>query len=248
MNTVRSSLSTFVYLEGQPAGMHPLVKRFVKGVFNMRPCFPKTETTWDTTVVLKYLKKLSPVRKIEFKFLTFKLAMLLSLLTGQRCQTFHALKLSDIILTKNSIKIRVSSVLKHTRPGKHLNTLTLKAYAPDRRLCPVTVMLEFLRRTKKLRTHNNLFVGIIKPHGPISAATYARWIKTVLLFSGINTRLFTAHSTRGASTSRAAFNNLPLSTIFKTAGWSATNTFAVYYNKPIKVQGNFGETILHAAK
>ena len=247
MNSVRSSLSTFITINGQPVGMHPLIKRFIKGVFNIRPTFPKTETTWDTCTVLAYLKKLSPVRKLDLKFLTFKLAMLLSLLTGQRGQTMHGLKVSDIILSKNCIKIKVSNVLKHTRPGKHLDLLTIKAYAPDRRLCPVTVLVEYLNRTKELRTHENLFIAIIKPHGQITGATYARWIKSVMIYSGIDTKLFTAHSTRGAAASRASLDNVPLTTIFKTAGWSANNTFATYYNKPISEQGTFAVSILNTA-
>ena len=112
---------------------------------------------------------------------------------------------------------------------KNLNLLVVKAYAPDRRLCPVTVLLEYLKHTKELRNHEYLFVAIFRPHGPISGATFARWIKTVLLFSGIDPRIFTAHSTTGAATSRASLDNVPLATIFKTAGWSNNDTFAIYY-------------------
>ena len=246
LNTVRSSLSTFLVLEGQPVGAHPLIRRFIKGVFNLRPVIPKTETTWDTSLVLKYLRRKSPVKRLDLKMLTFKLVVLLSLLTGQRAQTLHLLKLNDVILTRNCIKIKVSSCLKHTRPGKHLDLLVLKAYAPDRRLCPVTVLYEYLKRTKDLRKHDSLLVALIKPHGAVSAATVARWIKTVLIWSGVDTRIFGAHSTRGASTSKASFDNVPIGTILKTAGWSRNETFATYYKKPIQKQGQFGQAILDA--
>ena len=247
LNTVRSALSTFLIIEGQPVGAHPLIKRFIKGVFNLRPVMPKTETTWDTSLVLKFLKKKSPVKKLDLKMLTFKMVMLLSLLTGQRAQTLHLLKLSDIMINRNGIKIKVSSCLKHTRPGKHLDLIVLKAYAPDRRLCPVTVLYEYLRRTKDLRTHDSFLIAIIKPHGSVSAATVARWIKSVLIWSGIDTNIFGAHSTRGASTSRASFDHVPINTILKTAGWSRNETFATYYKKPITDQGTFGQAILDAA-
>ena len=246
LNSVRSALSTFISVEGHPVGAHPLIRRFIKGVFNLRPVLPKNETVWDTTIVLKYLKKLSPVHKLDLKFLTLKLVMLLALLTGQRVQTLHTIKLSDLILSKNSLKIKISELLKHSRPGKHLQMITVKAYAPDRRLCLVTVLLEYLRRTKSLRKHDKLFVGIIKPHGTVVAATVSRWIKSVLLFSGIDTRLFSAHSTRGAATSRAKFDNVPITTIMNTAGWSREDTFARYYQKPITTLGDFGDAILKA--
>ena len=246
LNTIRSALSTFIVLEGQPAGAHQLVRRFIKGVFNIRPVYPKTETTWDTSVVLKYLKKLSPVRSLDLKFLTLKVVMLLALLSGQRAQTLHLLKLNDLIIDRNCIKIKINDLLKQTRPGRHLNLIVIKAYAPDRRLCPVTVIFEYLKRTKALRLHDKLFVGLIRPHGTVAASTIARWIKSVLIFSGIDTKLFSAHSTRGASTSRASLDNVPLSTIIKTAGWSTGQTFATYYKKPVGDQGVFGTALLDA--
>lgn len=248
MSSVRSALSTFIYLDGQPAGSHPIIRRFLKGVFNLRPVFPKNETIWDTNIVLRYLKKLSPVKKLNFKLLTLKFVMLLSLLTGQRSQTLHLLNLKDLVITKKGFKMKIGEMLKHSRPGKHLDLLTVKAYAPDRRLCPLTVLLEYLKRTVKLRKSERLLVGIIKPHGSVSSATVARWIKTVMIYSGVDTKLFSAHSTRGASTSKAAFDNVPITSIMKTAGWSQEQTFARYYNKPISNAGKFGTTILDSAK
>ena len=245
ISTIRSALSTFICLEGFPAGSHPLVRRFLKGVFNIRPALPKHETTWDTSIMLRYLRKLSPVRNLDFKFLTLKLVALFALLSGQRSQTLHLLLVNDLIVTKNSIKIKVSGKLKHTRPGRHLDLITLKAYAPDRRLCPVTVLLEFLRRSAPLRTHDRLFIGVIKPHAPVTSATIARWIKLVLLYSGVDTRIFTAHSTRGASTTKASLAHVPLNTILKTAGWSGSQTFAKYYKKPVTETGAFGLAVLN---
>ena len=160
LNTTRSALSTFICLEGYPAGSHPLVRRFLKGVFNIRPTFPKCETTWDTAVVMRYLKKLSPVRKLDLKFVTFKLVTLLALLiTSQRCQPLHAIKVEEVMTSSSGIKIKINTLLKQSRPGKHLGLLTVRAYAPDRRLCVLTVMREYLNRTKDiLRLHDKLFV------------------------------------------------------------------------------------------
>ena len=244
MNTVRSTLSSFIIIEGFPAGSHPLVRRFLKGVFNLRPALPRHETVWDTSVVLKYLKKLSPAKKLDMKFLTLKLVTLLALLTGQRCQTLHVLNVSDIMLSKNHVRIKVKELLKHTRPGKHLNLLTIRGYAPDRRLCLITLMQEYLNRTQPLRTHDKLIQSFIRPHGPVTASTIGRWIKTVLLFSGVDTRVFSAHSTRGAASSKACLANVPLTTIMKTAGWSRSDTFSHYYDKPIVDYGAFGDSIL----
>ena len=142
LNTARSALSTFIFTEGGPIGAHPLIRRFMKGVFQLRPALPKYNVTWETDTVLNYLRKLSPVRVLNLKRLTFKLVMLIALLTGQRCQTIHALTLSNTTLTDNFVKFRISTLLKQSRPNYHLQELKIKAFAPDRRMCIVRVLKE----------------------------------------------------------------------------------------------------------
>ena len=55
MNTARSSLSTFINIDGEPVGQHPVITRFMKGVFNIKPALPKYNFTWDVGVVITYL-------------------------------------------------------------------------------------------------------------------------------------------------------------------------------------------------
>ena len=84
INTARSALSTCVFINGQSVGSHPLVVRFLKGVFISRPSFPRREMTWDTDLVLNYLRKLSPVKLLSLKLLNFKVVTLCAVLSGQR--------------------------------------------------------------------------------------------------------------------------------------------------------------------
>ena len=42
------------------------------------------------------------------------------------------------------------------------------------------------------------------------------------------------HSIRAASTSKASKFGVPLATIMRAAGWSNSNTFRTFYNKPIE--------------
>lgn len=88
INTARSALSSALTIPGNVTfGNHPLVARFLKGVFELRPSLPKYNRIWDVSIVLEHLKTLEPVCNLGLKALTFKLTMLLCLLTGQRCQT-----------------------------------------------------------------------------------------------------------------------------------------------------------------
>ena len=63
VNTARFVLSTVIKTENDiPFGELPLVCRFLKGVFNLRPALPKYSTTWDVSVVLKYIKSLKALK------------------------------------------------------------------------------------------------------------------------------------------------------------------------------------------
>ena len=61
INTIRSALSTFIYIDNITAGAHPLVVQLMKGIFASRPALSRNTVTWDTDVLLNYLKKLSPL-------------------------------------------------------------------------------------------------------------------------------------------------------------------------------------------
>ena len=126
VNTARSALSTFLTVDNVPIGCHPLLKRFMKGVYEERPTLPRYGRTWDVSVVLELLKSWSPLDILSLKRLTLKLAMLLALTTAQRCQTLAVLCIRDILFLENRVEIQVKKLLKHSRPGvkmpKFVNT------------------------------------------------------------------------------------------------------------------------------
>ena len=97
LNTARSALSSFIVLDGNvTVGNHLLVQRFLKGVFQTRPAFPRYTSTWDNSIVLTYLKTLHPPKEISLQNPTHKLVMLCALVTGQRCQTLHLMNLGRV--------------------------------------------------------------------------------------------------------------------------------------------------------
>ena len=74
--------------------------------------------------------------------------------------------------------------------------------------------------------------------------TVSRWIKNVFEKAGVNTKVFSAHSTRAAAASAAHSNNVPISTIVEAAGWSRESTFQKFYDKPVKDVVNFGDQLV----
>ena len=108
--------------------------------------------------------------------------------------------------------------------------IILADFSPDRRLCFVKYLKHYEKVTKNLRqkaenTPNLLFTSYVKPHKPVTSATIARWVKTVLSLAYIIDGVFAAHSTRGASTSTAARAGVSLSDIMEAADWSRETTF-----------------------
>lgn len=246
INTARSALSTFIFIDGKSVGSHPLVKRLLKGVFNKRPALPKHKFIWDVAPVLSTLEKLHPVKDISLRALTLKLVMLLALLSGQRIQTFHGLNLRDLFFDDDKLIIKVNFLLKTSKPGKHLQDIIIKAFLPNQKLCLLTVIKEYLKRTFPLRgNEQKLFISYVKPYKAVSKSTIGRWLCKVLTASGIDTSLFTAHSTRAASVSAAKKAAVPIQAILSAAGWQNSAVFAKFYDKStVSTDGTFGTSIL----
>ena len=81
MNTARSSLSTFINIDGVPVGQHPVITRFMKGFMKViKPALPKYNFTWDVGIVITHISK---INTNSLKFLSQKLAKLLVSLRGQ---------------------------------------------------------------------------------------------------------------------------------------------------------------------
>ena len=93
---------------------HPLVTRYMKGIFEIRPALPKYSEIWDVTVVLNYLKTFVLVTALPLKELTLKLTMLLCLTTGQRGQTIHKMEVSGIQALPDRYRITINDKLRNT--------------------------------------------------------------------------------------------------------------------------------------
>ena len=54
-----------------------------------------------------------------------------------------------------------------------------------------------------------LFLAVNSPHNPVTTSTIARWLKQAIVASDIDPQ-FSAHSTRGASSTAAAMNGVTI--------------------------------------
>ena len=233
INTARAALSTFIVLDNNiTIGQHPLIKRFLRAVFLQRPTLPRYSLTWDVKPVLDYLASLHPLDTLTLRLLTFKLVMLIALVTGQRCQTLHLMDLRNMNTYQHGVKFLITEPVKQSAPNRQQPVLVLPEYTVDEKVCVVTCLRRYLDCTSGLRDCQKLFVSYARPYRAVSRETISRWIKTVMAASGIDTAIFKPHSVRAASTSKAREQSVPLQNILTAAGWSNAQTFATFYQKP----------------
>lgn len=138
LNTARSAISAIVVLaNNQTLGSHPLVSRFMKGIFKNIPSAPKYKTTWDAQIMLNYLSGLPDITGINLKSLTFKLLMLIALVSAQRGQSLHMLDISFMKVVDTSYEFLLPDHVKQSKPGYKTPSVVLKAYPHDTALCVV---------------------------------------------------------------------------------------------------------------
>lgn len=232
LNTYRSALALLI---GSHVSNDDRIKRFFKGVFRLKPPTPKYDVTWDTSIVLEELSKKYPNSDLSLEQLSKKCAMLLALTTAHRVQTLSKIDIQNIVETDTQIAIKIPDRIKTSRIGSNQPILYLPFFRQKPEICPATTVLAYLNRTSELRgACNSLFISHRKPHAIVGSQTISRWIKSTLDECGIDVSVFSAHSTRHASTSRARRLGLSVDTIRKTAGWSGTSsTFAKFYDRTI---------------
>ena len=214
LNTARSSLSTFIDIEGTPVGKHPLITRFMRGVFNIRPTLPKYHYTWDAGIAIKHISKMN---NDNLKSSSMKLATLLVLLSGQRCgEILSVLDIQNISLSQDMCIFRLGDCLKTSGLRNHLGEIKFPAYHADVTKCPVYCINQYLNKTEGFRgSVTSLFIRLNRPFKTAFKDTLARWVKKTLIEAGINMSIFSPHSTRSASTSKVK-GKVSLKTIIKT--------------------------------
>ncbi|XP_060584890.1 uncharacterized protein LOC132740864 isoform X1 [Ruditapes philippinarum] len=246
LNSARSALSMLCEShEGYNVGSHPLVVRYMTGVYNLRPTRSKYTETWDVSKLLSHLKTLPPVNNLTLKMLSYKLATLIVLTQASRSHSVSLLTLEGMKKDENSFILYYCGLLKQCRKGKRNPVVNCKKYTPDRRLCVYSTLEEYISRTKHLRgEEKRLFISYIKPYKFVVSTTISRWIKCVMRDAGIDVDKYKTHSARGAVTSKAKQSGVPLNEIMKVAGWATERTFAQFYEKPLETEVSFQSAVL----
>ena len=105
-----------------------------------------------------------------------------------------------------------------------------------KKLCPLECIRDYTNLTKSWRVDGSpskFFLTHKKPHNPARKSTMARWIKQTLLLADVDTKVFQAHSLRGASSSKASLKGLSAKDIVSHGRWSRESTWQRFYHKKV---------------
>lgn len=235
VNLARCALSAVLpKFDSMTIGCSEPVCWTLRATGNLNPPQARYNAFWDVNLVFNLFKTWGPNRDLTMYRLTAKTTMLLLLLTAQRGQTIWRLNVSGLEILQDELVFRLKHMLKHNRPGEPLDTLHVPAYPTDRLLCPRVTVKHYLKRTREVRGNTDQLLIITRdPYTAASRDTVSRWTKSVLKWAGINTKQFSSHSTRGASTSKACSLGIDINLLLKQASWKNAETFGRHYNKSI---------------
>ena len=178
LNSARGMLSSFATIEGYDAGKHPLVCRYMKGVYNSNPSLPKRSFTWDAGAVVRYLSFVTPKSWLD---ISRKLASLLAILCGQRGrEILSVMDIRNTTIEENFLIIRIGDQLKTTGIKFHVGEIKFPVYK-NANVCSVKLFKQYIDVIKSFRGSTScLFIATSKPYKPASKDTLPRWIKPVL--------------------------------------------------------------------
>lgn len=233
LNSYRSALSLITNIN---IGSDERVKRFFKGVSVLKPSKPKYALTWDPAPVITYLASLWPNENLDFEPLTRKLATLIILASVQRVQTLSLIKRSNIQFLEDTVVIKVPERVKTSGPNRPQPVMIFRHFDEQPALSIVSLLRLYITKTENSLSESPsaLFLTFKRPIRNASSQTISRWIRLTLSEGGVDTSIFTSHTTRHASSSAAARKGITVDDIRKAAGWSPTSsTFANFYNRPL---------------
>ena len=137
--------------------------------------------------------------------------MLMALARAPRVSTIRLLSIQNMRRLPNGIQFVLTQTNKKQRVGSAPKKFFVPSFAHNSSLCPAVCLDDHLSRTSTWRsgTDTGLFISTRLPYQAVRSSALARWVKKVLQASGVPSS-FTAHSTRGASTTAAAISGVTM--------------------------------------
>lgn len=179
-----------------------------------------------------------------------KTVTLLALVNANKCSDLAALDHEHVQWTASGVEFTVVC-LTNTRWAGPPKKVFYSKFADNSELCPVMVLRMYIGKTTEQAASvgtgspKPVLMTSRKPFRKTKPGTIGHWIKDILQMAGVNTEVFSTHSTRSASTSWAASKGVLINDILKAANWSTRTTFEQYYFRPT-TSATYARTILQS--
>lgn len=161
--------------------------------------------------------------------------MLLALTSAGRASDLHLLHLSHMVDLGEEIRFYLAGLPKTRRMSNpKVTTLVFKGFEENQKLCVIMCLRTYINRSRSWRISADqqaLLLSYVNPHNQVATSTISGWLMKGLELAGINTEEFKGHSTRSASTSKAAALGFSASEILSWANWRNVSTFNKFYNR-----------------
>ena len=129
-------------------------------------------------------------------------------MNADRCSDLAALDREHVQWTASGVEFTIVHLTK-TRWSGPPRKVFYSRFADNSELCPVIDLQMYIDKTAEQAvtagSPKPVFLTSTKPFRRTKSGTIGHWIKDVLHMAGIDTEVFSAHSTRSSSTSQKTF-------------------------------------------
>ena len=137
----RSALSSAETIPGcERMSNHPLISRYIKGVYNKHPPVPKYVNIWDKNKLLIYHDNMESNSELTFKQLCRKIAILFMLLGARRKQALLGIDIANVIVQTDKDILFPNKTLTHTNPKHPLQPFVYHSFNENENLCVVNCL------------------------------------------------------------------------------------------------------------
>ena len=185
---------------------HPLMKRFLRGVWRHRPVSRSLAPQWDLALVLRALIKapFKPLDQVPLKFLAAKTALLLALTSAQRVSDLHALSVAPSCLRTQGdgssavLRPKPAFTPKSITSSFRSRVINLDGFFPplhnseeeatSHLLCPVSALSCYVAHTAASSRTQRLFLHYREQSLglPLSAQRLSHWLCEAVFYRHIS--------------------------------------------------------------
>jgi site-specific recombinase XerD len=269
VSTLRMYLSavsqTLRQLGGADLSASPVLSQLIRSFLLERPTSLKRFPDWDLSLVLRSLLShpYEPLKTADFRWLSYKTLFLVMLGSARRRSEIHALDARRVAWKADYSEVLLypvpgflPKILATAEGGERFQPIRIPALTnligpsrdePDRLLCPVRALRQYLNRSKTRRSGTSrLFISLQAGRDrDLHPNTLASWVKEVIRYAYWRASRdkelqgsIRVHELRSLGASLAVQATFSLDSVLQACTWKEHSTFSSHYLRDLThIQG-----------